>query len=241
MEVPVFKGNCPRVVNKDAKYSVRSGPNGSVVSLIYRSLDDERWYATSEDHSELVNMVNEVKTSLGLPPNGAFYINEYKQVIVPTAHSDNYYLAGKYEKPLRFEFEGFILSGEPTNLEGQPMKPGDVWDGPHTGIPYVLCAGGKDVKYTMRPRPNVEKDVSLGKSIGVNKASEVACKIAALCGLEGGRFYVNEFLSVFKPVNGKHEVEYYYVGQIDLNSWFPEPNGSQDRLRRSLSDALRRK
>src|SRR5437763_7881060 len=109
-----FEGNSPRNVAKDAKYSVRTGNtgnNGPVIALTYRAEEDERWYATTERHPELVQMVNAVKLSLGLPPNGAFYINEYKQVIVPSAASDAYFLAGRYDQPLRFEFEGKTLSG----------------------------------------------------------------------------------------------------------------------------------
>ena len=39
-------------------------------------------------------MVNAVKTARGQAPNGSFYINEYKQVIVPVVGSTDYYLAG---------------------------------------------------------------------------------------------------------------------------------------------------
>ena len=60
---------------------------------------------------ELVNMVNRVKTSLVFNQR-RFYINEYKQVIVPTAASEDYYLAGTYGKPLRFDFDGMVLSGD---------------------------------------------------------------------------------------------------------------------------------
>ena len=51
-------------------------------------------------------MVNAVKTAQGQAPNGSFYINEYKQVIVPVVDSVDYFLAGTYDRPLRFEFEG---------------------------------------------------------------------------------------------------------------------------------------
>src|SRR5262245_57494415 len=142
---PRFEGNCPRNVAKDAKYGVRTAKEGPVVALTYRAQEDERWYVTTEKHAELVRMVNAVKLSLGLPPNGAFYINEYKQVIVPTTGSEDYRLAGKYVPPLRFEFEGKILSGEAIDLQGNPLTPGDTWTGPHPGIPYLLSAGGDDI------------------------------------------------------------------------------------------------
>ena len=222
---PVFEGNCPRNVARDAKYSVRSGKSGSVITLIYSTQDDERWYATTEEHPELVRMVNEVKLSLGQPPHGSFYINEYKQIIVPAVGTDQYYFAGKYESSLRFEFEGTVLSGEPVDLEGNPLSPGDTWVGPHPGIPYKLSAGGNDIKYTIRPRPNVEKDIKLSKVIGHEAAKDVAAQIRAFRGYQGGRFYVNEFSTIFTPIQEGWELRYVYVGQLDLSQWFPEPHG----------------
>lgn len=222
---PVFQGNCPRNVAKDAKYTVRTGKNGTpVVALVFRSQEDERWYMTNEEHPELVQKVNQVKLSLGLPPNGSFYINEYKQVIVPSAQGTDYYFAGIYEKPLRFEFEGNILSGEPVDLQGNPLSPGDKWVGPHPGIRYKLCAGGRDICYTFQPRPNVEKDMKLSAVIGKEAASAIAQRLVAVRGFQGGRFYVNEFCSAFTPVQEGLETKYYYVGQLDLAQWFPAPH-----------------
>lgn len=221
-EFPVFRGNCPANVAKDAKYTVRSGPTGPVVALTYNTGDDERWYATTEKHPELVAMVNAVKTSHGSAPNGSFYINEYNQVIVPVVGSMEYYYAGKYENRLRFEFEGKTLSGEPMDLDGNPISPGGQWTGPHPGIPYVLAAGGADVYYDRVPRPNVKKRVKLSRALDPPTAAEVAGMIREHKGYDGGRFYVNEFRSVFAPVKEGYEWQYIYVGELDLEKWFPE-------------------
>src|SRR5579859_5865032 len=93
-DFPVFKGNCPKLVNRDAKYAVRSRRGSDLAALTYISDDDERWLATTEEHPELVAMVNEVKTTKGTAPNGPFYINEYGQVLVPVGPEAIYYLAG---------------------------------------------------------------------------------------------------------------------------------------------------
>lgn len=220
-EFPVFRGNCPANVSKDAKYSVRSGKTGPVVALTYNTGDDERWYMTTEKHPELVSMVNAVKTAHGGAPNGSFYINEYKQVIVPVVESSDYYLAGVYDKPLRFEFEGKTLSGEPVAWDGTPLNPGGEWTGPHPGIPYVLAAGGNDIYYSFSPRPNVEKRVKLTKVIDPPTAVEVAAKIRDHKGYSGGRFYVNEFRSIFAPVQEGYDWRYIYIGELDLGKWFP--------------------
>jgi hypothetical protein len=217
---PKFKGNCPRNVAKDAKYTVKSGKGKPVIALTYNTGDDERWYITTEDHIDLVNMVNNVKLEVSGKPFGSFYINEYKQVLVPAVGSDSYFLAGEYENPLRFEFEGKVISGEPIDLGGQPISPGDLWVGPHAGIPYTLSAGGKDIKFTTVPRPNVEKTVKLSKIIGFEKAESVASKIQAFKGFAGGRFYVNEFCSIFAPIQEGYEWNYLYLGQLDLDTWF---------------------
>jgi hypothetical protein len=214
-QFPVFQGNCPRNVRRDAKYSVKGGKNGPIIGIIYETREDERWYVSTEDHPELIKMVNNVKTFLGQPPNGSFYINEYKQVIVPAVGTENYHLAGTYEKPLKFEFEGKIISGEPVDLDGNPINPGDDWFGPHVGIPYVLCAGGNDIKYTTRPRPNVEKDIKLSNVIDKESAKSIAEKIRSCMGYEGGRFYVNEFCSIFTPIQDDDKLKYVYIGKLD--------------------------
>src|SRR5262245_62169981 len=114
---PVFDGNCPKNVSRDAKYAIRTSAGGPVVALVYLHENGERWLATTQSHPDLVEMVNAVKTSMGEGPNGPFYINEYGQVIVPVRDGP-YYLAGEYDMPLRFEFEGKTLSGEGVDLDG---------------------------------------------------------------------------------------------------------------------------
>lgn len=216
-----YRGNCPGNVSKDAKYSVKHEAGKYVIGIYYRTSDGEIWYPISEDHSELVEMVNEVKTHFTGSPGGAFYINEYRQVIVPCVGEDgNYYLAGEYHEDLVFEFEGKIISGNAVDWEGKPIQPGDSWPGPHPGIPYTLAAGGKDIYYKYRPRPRVEKEVRLSKVIGKEKAAIVAKTIASVKGSTGGRFYVNEFCQAFAPKNGDYGVDYVYVGKISLANWF---------------------
>jgi hypothetical protein len=96
--------------------------------------------------------------------------------------------------------------------------------GPHPGIPYLLAAAGDDIRYTIQPRPNVEKDLKLSKAIGLHAAQTVAVKIRSVKGYAGGRFYVNEFRTVFAPIQEGREWRYVYVGQFDLATWFPEPH-----------------
>ncbi len=222
---PVFQGNCSGNVSKDAKYHVRSSKRNLVVALVYQTDQDERWYPSTDQHPDLVRMVNDVKTAYGDAPNGSFYINEYKQVIVPVLSTGLYYLAGKYEQPLRFAFEGHTLSGEPFDLDGNPLSPGDEWVGPHPGISYVLSPKrGMDIRYTIRPRPDVEKDIRLTKAIGSDAAQRTIEQVRAVKGFAGGRFYVNEFCSMFAPLQEGKELRYVYLGKLDLSAWYPEPH-----------------
>jgi hypothetical protein len=219
----VFPGNCPRNVSKDAKYSVRHSDGR--IGLMYSTADGELWHTTTKAHPELADMVNDVKRTYGRGPNGPFYINEYKQVIVPVGDDAQYYLAGTYDQPLRFKFEGKTISGEPKSLDGKPLRPGDTWTGPHAGIPYVLTAAADDIYYRTFPRPDVEKRVRLSAEKGRGAAEQIARLLSAFKGAGGGRFYVNEFCSVFTPINGTEGWKYIYIGQIGLDSWFPDPLG----------------
>jgi hypothetical protein len=217
----LFPGNCPHNVSKDAKYSVR-GTDGRI-GLTYCAEDNVRWHMTTKDHPELAEMVNAVKVTHGKAPNGPFYINEYKQVIVPVGDEVQYYFAGTYDAPLHFEFDGKTISGEPVDLNGMPLRPGDIWTGPHAGIPYVLAAAGNDVYYRIFPRPGIEQRVKLSTEKGKSTAEQIARLLAAFKGPGGGRFYVNEFRSIFSPINGVAGWQYRYFGQIDLDSWFAAP------------------
>ncbi len=218
---PLFLGNCPHNVSKDAKYSVRG--NDGKIALEYCVDDVTRWHLSTKAHSDLADMVNAVKRSCGTGPNGPFYINEYKQVIVPVGASATYYLAGTYDKPVAFEFDDKTISGQPVGFDGKELQSGDKWIGPHAGIPYVLTAASNDIYYRCFPSPNVERRVKLSKERGIPTAEQVARLIAAFKGSGGGRFYVNEFCSVFTPIANSDGLEYIYVGRIDLDAWFPDP------------------
>lgn len=222
-QFPLFTGNCPKNVSKDAKYSVRSLAGEAVVTLTYVTDQGERWLATTQDHGELVELVNAVKTTMGNAPNGQFYINEYGQVIVPVGDG-TYYLAGEnYDVPLEFTFEGSVLSGRGVDLDGRALDPGDLWTGPHPGIPYVLKAGGGDVYYRSHPRPFVTKDVKLSALIDPYDARAFANRIQCVKGWQGGRFYVNEWWEIFAPVDGSQGLEYRYIGHLDESDpWFPK-------------------
>lgn len=215
----VFEGNWPAVVNRDAKYSVRSETGKYVVGIEYRTADGEKWYPTSDSHEKLVDMVNRVKVSVNGVPGGSFYINEYRNVIVPAGSPVIYYFAGSYTEDLVFDFEGLRISGKPFRLDGTPLNPGDPWEGPHQGIPYKLKAGARDISFEKEIRPNVTREFILSSFVGEDAAKKIAAKISAVIGFQGGRFYINEFRQLFTGM------PYRYIGALESEDlWFPDPH-----------------
>jgi len=225
MPFPIYQGNCPKNVRKAAKYKIRSDQGSHVVAITYEVNQRERWYPSTDQHPSLVKMVNDVKLEHAGSPGGPFYINEFHQVLVPVtiaAGRVNYYLAGEYTPPLRFEFEGKVISGEPFDLDGQPLSPGCDWVGHHVGIPYKLAAGGDDIYFKYSPSPQREFKYCLSDTVGNERAKVIASPIKAIRGYMGGVFYVNEFRSIFTPVQEEGVYRYVFVGQLDMGLWFPK-------------------
>ncbi len=219
-----FPGNCPRLVSKDAKYSIRWEGSEQVVSLIFRAGSRERIYLATGQHRELVKMVNAVKEQHTNATGGVFYINEWRQVIVPVSGEMDYYYAGEYHGALEFDYDGRTLSGRPVDPDGRPLNPGDEWQGPHPGILYKLRAGGRDIAYELRIGPNRTREVCLADIVGPQAAAQMAAKIRAQRDERGGRFYVNEWRAMFTPVSEKDSLRYIYIGQLEESDpWFPKP------------------
>lgn len=223
-----YDGNWPSNVSKDAKYSVRQENGAYVVGMLYETDEGERWHPTTDKHQRLVEMINAVKTDVNGTPGGPFYINEWRQVLVPAGRPVTYFYAGDYQPDLEFEFEGKTISGKAQDFDGGPLQPGCKWTGPHVGIPYVLAAGGRDIYYEKTIRPKVTKRDKLSDHVGPEKAAALAQKIVAIAGFGGGTFYINEHRQIFKPKTKGSTVEYLYVGALPPDSpWYPRPHSGQ--------------
>lgn len=214
----IYPGLCPSNVSKDAKYSVVSGENGYEVRLIYRLSSREMLLLTTDAHDELVEMVNAVKKDLFGQPGGAFYINEFHDVLVP-APDKRCHFAGVYEDRLVFDFEGSTIGPDaPAGLE-----PGDEWPGPHVGIRYTLTAGGRDIRYEKTMPDRILRE-HLSDYVDPDEATSLASRLAAVRGAEGGRIYINEASEFFAPPSGGRS-EFLYLGPLGENDpWFPAPD-----------------
>lgn len=209
-----YPGLIPVNVNKDAKYSIATRSEPHVVKLIFQVNSGERALLTTDQHQELVDMVDKVKIEHSGTPGGAFYINEFFDVVVPTQGGTAYF-AGCYERLLEFDFDGMIVS--PRAPIG--LSPGDVWPGPHVGAPYTLAGDGYDIRYELRVSPSRTQRARLTdyhNKASVSRLTERLVKVKK----KGGRIYINEAGEFFAPVGGEH----LYLGPLEDDVWFPAPD-----------------
>ncbi len=235
----LYKGLWPKNVSKTAKYRVMRIDDEWKITVIFDLGNGLQFLAMENNNTDIVDKVNKVKriSALGGQEGGSFYINEYKHLIVPVKKDDSshYYLVDKVETNFTFMFEGKQLTTRPIRLDGTPLIPGDLWEGPRPGIPYILAAGGNDIYYQTPAltdetppsiRPNIKKKVFLTKVLENEAASKTIRLVSRFRGSQGGRFYVNEHKAIFTPVDKEdgNGLVYIYCGQIDLDFWFPEPS-----------------
>ncbi|MSO38450.1 MAG: hypothetical protein EXQ69_09425 [Acidimicrobiia bacterium] len=216
----IYPGLIPMNVSKDAKYSVVHGPDGMEIRLIFQVNRGERAILTTDKHEELVNMVNAVKTEVQASLGGAFYINEYFDVVVPAG--DGQYFAGCYNQILRFELDGLLVSPKAS----PDLQPGDPWAGPHVGIRYTLSASGTDIFYKYKTG-NREIRHDLSQHVGIDPAEKLASRLTRIKGPKGGRIYINECGEFFAPVEDA-DGRFLYLGTLGEDAWFPAPNVPRD-------------
>ena len=236
----LYRGVWPQNVARLAKFGVKSIDGIWKVAVLFESGQGLQYLAVEGGAPGIAEAVNAVKLAFHDTPGGAFYVNEYRHIIVPvrseSVTGSDYYYAGGLDVDFQFEFEGQPLTTRPVNPDGTPLTPGDRWVGPRPGIPYVLAAGGGDIYYetpaltdTNPPAviPSTKRKVLLSKVIW-NKAlvAKAVQPIAKFRGHLGGRFYVNEHGALFTPVDAGdgNGLEFIYCGQIQKSAWFPEPN-----------------
>ena len=236
----LYRGVWPGNVSRTAKYTVRQ-ERGEWRVKVLAELERGMFYFAVDngDSSEIIRQVNEVKSQLGTGKGGAFYLNEYGHLIVPVMMPNgetHYYFAGKiHDKEFEFYFENERLTNKPVGKDGRPLELGNEWIGPRPGIPYVLAAGGKDIRLKLRvftddDPPTIKRDVELRVQLSKVLNSDVLLNnaikpISDIKGDAGGRFYVNEHGVIFAPLtSGDGDgINYVYCGQIDRSAWFPEP------------------
>ena len=234
----LYRGLWPKNVSKLAKYTVGFVDGQWRVTVGYDIGDGLRFLAVEGGDTGLATLVNGVKKAVANQPGGAFYINEFRHVLVPvkSGSTSEYYYAGRADEDFVFDFEGKPLTTRPVNSNGRPLRPGEKWRGPRPGIPYVLAAGGNDIYYETPAlteadppavRPNMTRQVRLSRVLADRGGLARATKLVSdLRGHQGGRFYVNEHGAIFTPVaaGDGNGLDFIFCGPIDRSEWFPEPS-----------------
>jgi hypothetical protein len=229
-ELIEYLGNSTTSVAKQGKYRITMNGATPVVEVVIETMDDMRVYPASSAHPELVGMVNKVKQAAGFSPGGAFYINEFQQVIVPATDDSTsdrqvrYYLAGEYRREIILELDGEQFTGRPIDSNGRPLRPHGPWEGkPRPGIGYKLKAGGQDIEFLVQISPGREKIHKLSKIVGNSAARKTAAYVAAVKGTRGGKFYINEHRAMFCPVSENDFSQWKFIGVLDDSlPWFPK-------------------
>ncbi len=237
ISLKLYPGVWPTYVRDLAKYVVYCEDGKWKIGVLCAIGDKTRYLAVEGSREEIDTLINAAKSVLGEQSRGAFYINEYRHIIMPGSRESSsvipYYFIGKLESDLFIEFEGRYHANRPVGNDGKSLSLGEAWLGPHPGIPYSLTEDTKDIYYECcdlssgRPQqilPARKRYLSraLGNEI---VAMQVASSLANYCSRKG-RFYVNEHGTLFTPkgYGDGNGYDYVYCGQIDPFAWFPEPH-----------------
>ena len=213
-------GAPPGQVRKDGRYRVVSGRDGYEIQVIYRINNRERALLATSDHEDLVELVNDAKVALTGQRGGAFYINEFRDVLVPDMEGGGIsYWIGTFDGLLTFELDSSTVI---TPKAPPGLQPGDHWPGPRVGIQYTLTARGSDLRYEVQSG-RIRREVRLSDHVGEQSAAETAA-LAAAHKQGGGAVYINECGEIFIPTIDT-EPEYIYVGNIGELAWFTPPDG----------------
>lgn len=215
-----YPGNTPRRIGKSAHYTVTADGD---VRLRYQLGRKAHTLLTARDHPDLVRQVNDAKRAGGSSGGGAFYINEFRHVLVPVGSGGSVttLYGGTYSRDLEFDFEGMLI----TARVGEHVPRGGIWKGPLVGIRYTVTADCRDVYYERESRPGVMERTYLTDFANERR---VETMLATFRNVKrgGGRLYVNEAGAMFGPVGDDlRDLRYYYFGQIDMSEWFEDPLG----------------
>ncbi len=211
-----YSGNSPSNVSKEMKYSVKRSPDGWEIRVIHRLSAEEKALVTTADHPRLVELVNSVKEDHQGAPGGAFYIDEYRHVLIPT--DGGCMFAGYYDQDLLFRFEGQEIGPRPP----AGLEPDEAWPGPRVGIPYTLSADGRDIWYKAETGPSVVVERRLSKETGAAAAARLAGRLARIKPT-GGKIYINEAQEFFAPIERGGEWVAVYLGSLGGDDWFADP------------------
>lgn len=223
----VFKGSMPKLwqgrykrpLGETSTFKLKYTMEHGFWPVVEWDRSDERsicpacYYNSIE---ELVKEVNKVKIRISGKEGGAFVINEFGQVIVPTILGDGErWLVGEVEGVLLFEdpYDGDII-----NLSDDArLQTNDPWEKPYVGVKYNLHRDSNIYYY------DSELDSS---EYPPEQDKELIKKLRKVRRYGAVAFIVNQYgLVLTKIPEGEYREDDdkwmpVYVGRINYNLWF---------------------
>lgn len=212
----IWEGRYARVAGKNSMFHLISYDGEYRPNILWETEDGKGtcWAQPSDPVRELSEAVRHGKGQTG-GTSGAFTINEYGQVIVPsTSERGMQHIVGRWHGELRFA-SPFHDDGQYITLENiWDCEPGEPWKLPYIGIPHVMNAEG-EICFRSENEEGKESESPPGPNKKIRK------QFRAIRGSGGGRFIVTHTGLVLtkKEIHGVWKP--FYVGKIKFKDWFP--------------------
>lgn len=224
----VISRRIPICPGRDSRFTIRRNPDQGNSWWVYYEYPTDTLHPADDAHSDLVELVNNLKQAEGNQEGGGFSINEHSQVIARTTAPSGYggqsiHVIGlqggniaTYDETI--VFDNGMLSPKAIQLEGEK------WTGPLCGTSYSFTAVGNP----QAPSLNFDEVfvkiagqvVQISIDVGINpyppKIGPLASFLAALRRQlpSGGRFRVNEQGRAFTSDDN------IFIGIIPKAEWF---------------------
>ena len=210
-----WSGRYARIPGETAVYHLNYR-DGRWWPVIYWDTDDGRIVCPAVDctaSQELGEAVVHAKWALSRTEGGSFLINEFGQVIVPSANGGGQrMLAGTMAGNLLFEnpiVGGFIDLSDTSGLQ-----PGDPWKLPYVGMMYRFSNQGEIYFWHQHGDDRLRIDPIRQDANLVNALHQVRGT--------GCRFIVNHAGVVLTKEENDAEYWPLYVGRINKRFWFED-------------------
>jgi len=224
----VISRRIPICPGRNSRFTIRQNPDQGNLWWVYYEYPTDTLHPADDAHSDLVELVNDLKLAEGNQEGGGFSINEHFQVIArtkaPGYGGQAIHVVGLHEGDVvtyeqTIVFEKGMLSPTATPLEGEK------WVGPLCGTTYSFTAVGNpqapslnfDEVFVKIAGQVVQVSVDAGINPYPPQIGPLASFLAALRRQlleEGGRFRVNEHGRAFTSDG------HIFIGIVPLTQWF---------------------
>jgi hypothetical protein len=217
-EPRIWHGKYARIPGEGTAFHVRFLDHGWRPCVMWVIRDETALcpMVTSKAAIDLGHAVNAGKKLLGSPAGGAFLINEFQQVLVPSSCCDRQIaVVGEWEGSL--EFRDAFHGGTFDLTTDAPLVSGASWELPYLGIPYHLSSRSEIYFWN--------QDVRSGaKTLPLLQDNELIAALRILRPSGAVRFVVSSGgLVLTKVPVGRwpsQRWEARYVGRLNYKRWY---------------------